>query len=186
MKKSIIKRNEVFAGELVNNVKTTFEVFDENDNQISGGKISTSYVSCTKIYRAMLFSVDENGCANDLIYNTPNVYPIVNDAQNEKTKYGLMVSHCTSLDALLKYLNYGEDLTQQDLKQIYKRLLQSNYWLEHGMNMGGFIHLSDFFHVNKSEIIPIELYKQLINISYFKKGTPSIEEPGYSYIKRIK
>ena len=87
--------------------------------------------------RHILFSVNEDGLANDLLYNSPE-YPIMNitpdDLLVNKTGIDTIIAEPYKISDLLKYLDYNDELTYQDILNIRKNIinkkfLDSNYQL---------------------------------------------------------
>lgn len=77
-----------------------------------------------KVYRSIIFTPNKNNQSQDLLYDTPN-YPIINISTNEAMKLNdntLVVIEAFSLKELLKYYNYNDILTINDIKKIYKFL----------------------------------------------------------------
>lgn len=193
MKKYVIKRNEVCAGSLMMSCDTSLvavtrsnqEIPEEDFEQYGIPKIS---FSCSLICRGMLFNVNENNLANDLIYTTPTKYDIAgieSDLNNKQSRY--YIDKYIELDELLKYLKYGIDLTQNDLDKIYKKLIIHNHWLEHHKNLFGWRKSGNGFYVSGGkEIISKHIYDCLSSISCSKNGTPHPEEPAYQLIKKRK
>ena len=87
--------------------------------------------------RHILVSVNEDGLANDLLYNSPE-YPIMNitpdDLLVNKTGIDTIIAEPYKISDLLKYLDYNDELTYQDILNIRKNIinkkfLDSNYQL---------------------------------------------------------
>lgn len=77
-----------------------------------------------EVYRSIIFTPNKNNQSQDLLYDTPN-YPIINISTNEAMKLNdntLVVIEAFSLKELLKYYNYNDILTINDIKKIYKFL----------------------------------------------------------------
>lgn len=77
-----------------------------------------------EVYRSIIFTPNKNNQSQDLLYDTPN-YPIINISTNEAMKLNdntLVVIEAFSLKKLLKYYNYNDILTINDIKKIYKFL----------------------------------------------------------------
>lgn len=78
-----------------------------------------------------------------------------------------VINHYAELEELLKYLKYGVDLTQKDLKQIYKKLIANNGWLKNKMELFGWKELDHGIYYSCGiETIPIDIYTSLNDISY--------------------
>lgn len=69
--------------------------------------------------RSMLFVLDEQGCANDLLYDSPH-YPIFNISSNDlclNASIGLC-NYIFEMGEFLKVFGYGENLTYDDILEI--------------------------------------------------------------------
>lgn len=149
--------------------------------------------SCGLVCRGMLFNINDDGLANDLIYTTPTGYPIQNIEPKIEVESEFIIQNYVELEELLKYLNYGIDLTQNDLDQIFRKFITHNWWLKHHMELFGW---RKFYRQNTGEfsayvsggtqVISKSIYHNLYNISIYRNGKPHKEEPCYSLIKKRK
>lgn len=191
MSKYVATRKDVCAGSLLKTCEMSYKIYDEFDNEVSEEKLAeqgiTGFsVSGGLICRGMLFNVNENGLTNDLIYNTPTNYPIKGIKPNINISSKFIVENYVELEELLKYLKYGVDLTQNDLNQIYRKLITHRWWLEHNMELFGWKKLNCGYGSGGIQTIPMSIYDNLSSISCTKNGKPHKEEPGYSLIKKRK
>jgi len=189
MKKYVISRKEVCAGRLLQPFDATINVYDENENIIDDDKIKelgipVPKVSAGVICRGMLFNVNEDGLANDLIYRTPSKYPIEGIQPKIDVNTDFIITNYVELEELLKYLKYGVDLTQNDLNKIYRTLICNNRWLNHHMELFGWIKNDIGYSSGGNYTISSSIYDNLSSISCTKDGRPYKEEPGYKLIKR--
>lgn len=122
----------------------------------------------------MLFNVNQDGLAHDLIYTTPTNYSIEEISPKTDIKSEFGIQHYVELNELLKYLNYGIDLTQNDLDQIYRELILQEYLLS---KKGNGI---------QTQPVPAKIYASLCWMNSCKIGTPHPEEPCYSLIRKRK
>lgn len=185
MKKYVASRRDVCAGQLLRTEHPNIQIigFDlENlvpiNPQDTGIKIS---VASSLVCRGMLFNVDDFNRANDLIYTTPVNYPISGLSKDEDSSF--TIEHYVELNEILKYLKYGEDLTQRDLNKIYKTLICSNKWLQRNKNLFGYDSEQNMFS-SENEILDFDTYKELNWISSIPCSKPSAVERGYPYIKK--
>lgn len=193
MKRYVIKRTEVCAGRLMMSCNPTLTAMTSDNREIQEKDferygIPKISVSCGIICRSMLFNVDENNLANDLIYTTPTKYDIngiESNLNNRQSRY--YIDNYIELDELLKYLKYGVDLTQHDLDKIYYKLIIHDYWLSHHMKLFGWKKCGHRSYVHGDKpIINKRIYDHLSSISCSLNGTPHPEEPGYQLIKKRK
>ena len=189
MSKYVTTRKDVCAGQLLKTGGMSVKVYDSNNNEISEDKfeelgIPKISVSGGLVCRGMLFNVNENGLANDLIYTTPTNYPIEGVEPKIDVESEFVINHYVELEELLKYLKYGVDLTQSDLNQIYRKLITHKWWLEHHMELFGWEKMSVGYCSGGTQTIPMNIYDNLSWISCSKNGKPHQEEPSYSLIKK--
>ncbi len=191
MKKYVVTRKEICAGKLMGICDVSMTVLNQDNNELTGDdlvkhSIPELSVSVGIIYRSMLFRVNENHLATDLIYTTPTKYTIKGltpDLTDQKSHF--IIDNYVELDELLKYLNYGDELTQRDLYKIYRKLIVSNKWLNHNMELFGWKKCGNGFYVGgEKEIISKRIYDCLSSISCYKNGCPHPAEPGYELIKK--
>ncbi len=192
MSKYVATRKDVCAGKLLKIDVPSFKIFDGNNNEVSQEQLAEQGIKFSAfgglVCRGMLFNVNEDGLANDLIYTTPTNYPIKNEKPNIDIESEFVITNYVELEELLKYLKYGIDLTQNDLNRIYRKLITHKWWLEHHMELFGWKKLASGggYCSGGIETIPMEIYDNLRSISCSKNGKPHREEPSYSLIKKRK
>lgn len=189
MSKYVVKREEVCAGNLLKTDGLSFKILnsDKSNDEIQEKGLKFSFYNGL-ICRPMLFKVNEEGLADDLIYTTPTNYPI-NGIKNNIENSNFIINDYVKLDELLKYLNYKEYLTQSDLLKIYRKLLTHEWWLEHHLELFGWkkSKLSSYCYVNDGkQVLPMEIYDNLRQISESGKSKPHNKEPHYELIKKRK
>ena len=81
--------------------------------------------------RTMLFVLDENNHANDLLYDSPH-YPIFNISPNKDClNSSICVLHNTyQLGKVLSYFGYPEQLSYEDIVRIRKHLFNCDFVLD--------------------------------------------------------
>lgn len=191
MSKYLAKRSEVCAGILTlpwsildyyEYVEGTTITKEELEN------LSYSYLrAISKInIRSMLFSVDHNGCSRDLIYSTPFCYQIVGQPQIKYTYKKLQINNYVELDQLLRFLNFGEDLTAEDLLKIYSMLIIHKSWLYDHLEVFGWKKTEyGFIYSGGTSTVSMDVFNELNKISAINNGKPKYFEPGFARIKRI-
>ena len=120
---NLTARNEIYVGELIK-LKTI-----------------NSPIFC----RSMLFKISNNSLAQDLIYTTPNCYPLINYLKNTNSEF--VIQNYVNLEEILKYLGYDELLSQSELNAIYKQFISHNWWIEHNAEL-----------FNNNPLFPKEMY----------------------------
>ncbi len=86
-----------------------------------------SIYPCT-FTRSMLFTLDENNHANDLLYNSPH-YPIFDiSSSDEFSNISICIGHNTfELYELLKYFGYPEEIGFDEILKIRQLLFSCDY-----------------------------------------------------------
>lgn len=123
-----IKRDSVFIGQVVK----------LNTVKIKDNKFIPDIYS---VYRSILFTIDDDGLSNDLIYDSPK-YAVLNYADNDiywsnmlkETKHRdfdlkVVVINTLNIGILLKKLGFSEQLTKSDIDYI-KRVVFNKKILE--------------------------------------------------------
>lgn len=126
-KNYVVCRDNIYVGEVVR----TDHIYRYNGEdyyfKIKTGALSTGI---WKSYRSMLFVPNENKLSNDLLYRTPN-YPILNITDDKIClnlgKNSIVIKDACNLSQLLKYFNYGEELTYDDIIKIRKTFFTGRF-----------------------------------------------------------
>ena len=123
----VVDRSSIYFGILV-----------ENKDEIHNlGDVGNSYYpSIYKVYRPILFRLDENNCANDLLNNTPN-YPVLGHLPIhvfQKNKVMVIDSFC--LGDLLEYRGYSELLDLSDVISIRNKIFTYRFLFENSSLFG--------------------------------------------------
>lgn len=189
MAKYVATRRDVCAGQLLKTDIISFKMFDNDNNEINKEQLAKQGINFSAfgglVCRGMLFNVNEDGLANDLIYTTPTKYPIRDKNPEIETESQFVIDCYVELEELLKYLKYGVDLTQNDLNQIYRKFIVHKWWLEHHIELFGWKKLGPGSYCSGGiQTIPMEIYNNLSSVNCYRKGKPHREEPGYSLIKK--
>lgn len=89
------------------------------------------YPSFESFRRTMLFVLDENNCANDLLYDSPH-YPIFNISSNKDCLNSsiCILEYTYQLSKVLQYFEYPEQLGYEDIVKIRKSLFNCNFVLD--------------------------------------------------------
>ena len=189
MSKYVATRKDICAGQLLKSIGMSYKIYDEfnrevDEQELAEQGITGFSVSGGIVCRGMLFNVNDEGLANDLIYTTPTNYPIEGIQPKVNVESEFIINHYVELEELLKYLKYGVDLTQKDLNEIHRKLITHKWWLEHHHELFGWKKMSVGYGSGGIETIPMSIYDNLSSISCTKNGKPYREEPGYSLIKK--
>lgn len=86
--------------------------------------------------RSMLFTIDKNGLAHDLLYESPN-YPVLDWANPDSinatnhNNNGIIIQSICHLDPLLKYYQYSQLLKYPDIEEIRRKFFNGHFALKH-------------------------------------------------------
>lgn len=140
----IVKRDDIYVGIVSDTEKEKIEIFADgiydfgltdafymyhnfdNRKYLLEDKPQLCYGNGSRYevnnFRSMLFVLDENNCADDLLYNSPH-YPIFNISENDLCLSSLLsIKHdAYNLGRLLQYFNYPMYLNYKDIVEIKLR-----------------------------------------------------------------
>ena len=165
MTKYVCKRNEVCGGLLLFNKNIDDFAFDNSN-----------------VSRGILFSKDDNGYANDLIYDVEK-YPI--KGLNNISADSYFVNYFVELEELLRYLGYRNDLTQSDLNRIYKKFILHSRWLHHNKELFGLLKMyGGSYGEGGLEMVSIDIYNALEMIEYSLKNCNNLVRVNNKLVRR--
>ncbi len=114
--------DDIYIGELVK-VKGSIKRFSgKSDYFYNDGEL---YLEQWERYRSMLFVLDKNKKANDLLYNSPK-YPILNITNDLLIKEPLVIQDAYSI-SILKYFLKKDTLTYKDLLYLKRKYLNGHF-----------------------------------------------------------
>ena len=191
MKKYVAKRDNVYAGTLIKTCIPEVSIIDEFGQEYKQDEfeklgITNFQIKGGLILRGMLFSINKNDMAEDLVYDSPNDYNIEGIEPKLNLFDEFVVTEYAKLEELLKYLKYGEDLTQEDLNQIYRRFLVHGWWLKRHLELFGYQKDSNGYQAEGKEILPQEIADSLTAINFNKLVKPHPEEPFHKLVYKKK
>ncbi len=140
----IVNRQDVYAGFVMNN---------------------------SKFCRSMLFTIDENNLANDLIYTTHGRYAVEGYEPLEENDEEFILKETINLNLILKYMGYENELSQKDLNKIFRKLIVSPWWLK---------RQNILYRHNLNYQEELSKLNKIHDLSY----KPYIEEPYYTLIEK--
>lgn len=125
---SIIDFGIVTEEEIKKDLEGRLYLFKRNIDQLDYGFAGLRPKSFT---RTMLFVLDENNHANDLLYNSPH-YPIFNISPNKDClNSSICILHDTyQIGKVLKYFGYSDKLIYDDILKIRKELFNCDFVLD--------------------------------------------------------
>lgn len=191
MKKYVAKRDNVYAGTLIKTFIPEVSIIDEFGQEYKQDEfeklgITNFQIKGGLILRGMLFSINNNDMAEDLVYDSPNDYNIEGIEPKLNLFDDFIVTEYAKLEELLKYLKYGEDLTQEDLNQIYRRFLVHGWWLKRHLELFGLQKVENGYVSNGAETLPQEIAESLTTINLNGLVKPHSEEPFHKLIYKRK
>ena len=192
MKKYVTARKDVWAGILVKplNVVNNKDSSNSEDNLDDDGvnpKVLDFKDSGRMVCRGMLFNISKAGVASDLMYTTPLDYYVEGIKPQIEISKEFIIEEYANLNELLEYLKYGKQLTQDDLRKIYRKLLVHRWWLDRHIELFGFRDLGNGVYTRGgTETLPTNSFKVLNDINDMEMVKPHEEEPFYKLIKKIK
>lgn len=128
-----VPRDNIYAGQLVEPLtpKVIITDIDGNEKSLEDLKaegISNFSVSAALLYRKILFSINNNGLADDMLYTSPNYYITGIDSEI-KNNSKLIIDKYVKLENLLLYFNFPEQLKERDVLKLYKLFLKDDKFL---------------------------------------------------------
>lgn len=130
-----VNRDDIYVGEVVES--TSFYPDYDDDSKLSIG-------SCYHI-RSMLFVLDDDGSANDLLY-TSEQYPVLNITEANIVQWLgrhstpkrplFVVDHAYNIGELLKYYGFGETMTSADVVRARNFLFAKKFMENHCEDFG--------------------------------------------------
>lgn len=119
-------RDNIYVGRVIR----TGCVYQQGTTSVSNESAGKLDVERWRSYRSILFTLNEDNLAEDLLYNSPN-YPVLNISDDKKCmnfdERITLIKDAFNLSAMLKYYNYNEELTYEDIVEIRKRFFSSKF-----------------------------------------------------------
>ncbi len=189
MKKYVAKRDNIYAGTLIKKITPQVSIIDSNGQEFTESQfpelgITNFQISGGLICRGMLFKINDKNLAEDLIYESPVDYNIEGIKPELNLFDDFVITEYAKLEELLKYMKYSEDLTQEDLKEIYRRFLVHGWWLKRHLDLFGYKKGFHGYQSTEDEILPREIADSLTTINLSKVVKPNPEEPFAKLIKK--
>lgn len=111
-----IKRNSIYVGAVVK----TDRIYRNDEKDPQAGLLDTG---AWEHLRTILFTLDNNMFANDLLYQT-KAYPVLNITSDDiclrLDDDSILIKEVCNLDGLLEYFGYAEELNYKDIVSIRK------------------------------------------------------------------
>ena len=191
MKKYVAKRDNVYAGTLIKKIVPRVSIIDEEGQEFTEDKfaelgITNFQIQGGLICRGMLFKINKNNLAEDLVYENPTDYNIEGIEPKLDLFDEFVITEYAKLEELLKYLKYGEDLTQEDMNQIYRRFLVHGWWLKRHLELFGYKKIPNGYASEGEEVLPQDIADTLTSINLTKATKPHPEEPFHKLIYKRK
>lgn len=119
-----VLRNNIYVGEVIR----PYNIYRyEGDIAFSKTKVGDLYADTCESYRSMLFVLDDNKLANDLLYDSP-LYPVLNITDDMKINDNdIVIRNACNLAILLAYFNYGDVLSYNDIVRIRETFFSGRF-----------------------------------------------------------
>ena len=120
-KKYVVDRSGIHIGKVVSEFYQDTPIYTKNNV-----KTRTDLISKEEL-RSIIFTINEEGLSNDLLFNSPNyyvegitnskpVYTPINDKGVVKSR--IIITNPYNLDKLLKFCNFKDEITYYDIEAI--------------------------------------------------------------------
>lgn len=131
----VVNRDDIYVGEVVES--TSFYPDEDDATKLTTG----SYYHV----RSMLFVLDEDGSANDLLYTTEQ-YPVLNETESNIVKWLakhtgekkplFVVDQAYNIGELLKYYGFAEKMSITDVIRVRNFLFAKKFMENHCEDFG--------------------------------------------------
>lgn len=159
----VVRRDAIYVGEVVKSNTVYRLEGDKNSEYNQPEKLTTSIWTN---YRSMLFVPDENLFSNDLLFDSP-AYPVLNITDDETClslgNDSVFIKDACSLDKLLEYYGYPEELTLEDVKKL-REIFFTGHFAKDNCQMFGWEELENFFEFKSGTKFPL-IKKYLENLA---------------------
>lgn len=133
----IVNRNDIYVGILSTTQKDKI-IYDKNgicdccmatqsdiynhfagkEHELNARLTYNMFTAKAGSHRTILFTLDENNYASDLLFNAPS-YPIFNISEDDKCLNAhLSIKYCCNISKLLEYFGYSSELNFGDIQNI--------------------------------------------------------------------
>ncbi len=122
-------RENIYVGSLVITNKIYFIKEDNPHMEKKAEWLDTK--TCT-LYRNILFVPNDELLADDLLYNSPN-YPVLNMTDPNLINFkgdSIIIKDTCNLEELLKYFNFKDELTYEDIIKIRKMFFTGRFAMD--------------------------------------------------------
>lgn len=125
-----VKRNDVCVGEVI---KTSDIYRYTGESELYDLKQNNLYVHSWISCRSMLFVIDAERRATDLLYQSPT-YPILNVTDDDVCLSlgdgAIVIQDAHNLEMLLAYFGYGENLSYKDILRIRRKFFTGHFAMD--------------------------------------------------------
>ena len=175
-------------------------LLDKKEDQLEFDEGSGLFQSEKTFLRTMLFTLDENKHANDLLYDSPH-YPIFNISSNEDclgSPIGL-TNNVYNLYNFLRFMKYSEsELGYEDILNIRKKYFNCDFIIDNHKLFGieerdeinydetvvdssGKLHIMEFAHTDFESLERYIFNMILISKDYFYHSESATFKSGYQF-----
>ncbi len=132
--KYTVPRESVYVGQVAR-IGDTYDALKAT-GYVTKGVSFRLLLPTSILLRSMLFTIDKNGLAHDLLYESPR-YPVMDwanpDSVNAKNhnNNGIIIQNLCHLDPLLKYYQYSQLLKYPNIEEIRRKFFNGHFALKH-------------------------------------------------------
>ena len=181
-KKYIIDKSNIYVGKLVKPIDISVEnyerIYDKLSEEEKQRIRQRNKTICAKdTIRPIIFRMDNDRLAHDLIFNINDSYPVLGIKPYNKHTSEFIIEEAINISTLLTYLDYNQSLTKHEIKRIYKLLILSSEWLKENVDLFGYREIfPDTYLPGGNEQINHEIFDILRELEIIIKKKPSKEE----------
>lgn len=177
----VISRDNIYMGKVIASTHN-------NNVPIRKGYEDYEREYYDKVYRKILFSLNENNLVNDLLYSSPN-YAVNGIESNICVNNKIKVASKIKLEKLLTYYGFSDELTREDIEKVYLMFFKNNYFLYDNHEDFGLVKtkrfgIEGYYRTNDESPFYPNLFEKLNKIISCREK-PHREEKNAQKIKKL-
>lgn len=194
-RKIVTERNNIYYGKVV----TPFRSFTKMPDGLRNGTFNgdtfvlKSNVLLSNFERNIIFSIDQNNCANDLLFTSPS-YPIITPNNMGNINKPIIICNAFNMKLILEYLRFPEMLGKKDIIKIVEIFMKSNTFVVENHQLFGLTEndllieklstiIDDDTHDSKVEVIEEETQETIDENPFSKRTFGILYNASSSYIE---
>lgn len=184
-KKYKVSRDNIFVGTVAQTENIYRYLGEKEKNNIKKGDL---FLEKAQNFRTMLFCLNQDKLANDLLYRSPN-YPVLNLTNENDIRKNfenhILIHQICHLKPLLELAHFNNTLTYEDILKI-KEIVNQKYIIEHSA-LFGYQKLQEkpetFYEIGTS-LLPKKYFPLLYQLGKKNAFKPPIEEGPIRKLKK--